>query len=176
MTADEFIAWSIDRPDGKRYELVDGEIFEMASERYAHALAKACVYRRLYEAAEQVPLACDVFTDGMAVPIDASTVYEPDAALRTGPKLDPDATRYSDPVLVVEVPSPSTQALDAGSKLADYFRLPSLRHYLIVCPSRTTVIHHARLDDGMIVTRILTSGELRLDPPGLTVMVEGLFR
>ena len=175
MTADEFIAWSIDRPDGKRYELVDGEIFEMASERYRHALVKARVYRRLFEAAETAGLVCDVFTDGMAVQIDGSTVYEPDAAIRIGPNLDADATRYCDPILVAEILSPSTQGLDASFKLADYFKLPSLRHYLIVRPSRPTVIHHARQDDGTIATRILTSGELTLDPPGLRIGVASLF-
>ena len=175
MSADEFVAWSIDRPDGKRYELVDGEVFEMASERYGHARVKGNVFFRLRQAVEAAGVPCDVMPDGMAVRISATTVYEPDAALRIGPPIDGTATSYNDPLLVVEVLSPSTRALDAGLKLTDYFTLPGLHHYLIVRPDRPTVIHHARLPDATIQTRILTNGELALEPPGLVLNVEALF-
>ena len=131
MTSDEFIDWSTDRPDGKRYELMDGEVFEMASERWHNPLVKGRAYRELYRAMEAGGLAGDVVPDGMAVQISHRTVYEPDAALRIGPLLVKLATRYSDPLVVVEVLSPSTQTIDSGLKLVDYFTLPSLHHYLI---------------------------------------------
>jgi len=35
-------------------------------------------------------------------------------------------------VVVVEVLSPATQSVDFADKLADYFRVPSIQHYLIV--------------------------------------------
>ena len=70
----------------------------------------------------------------MAVEVDEHTVYEPDALVRCGPPLPPNAVKLSDPIIVVEVLSPSTSARDVGAKLADYFRLPSVRHYLIVRP------------------------------------------
>lgn len=63
----------------------------------------------------------------------------------------------------------------ARTKLADYFRLASVRHYLIVSISRRTVIHHRKLGGGEIRTRILNDGELQLDPPGLTPPVSGSF-
>jgi hypothetical protein len=58
-------------------------------------------------------------------------------------------------------------------KLEAYFRLPNLRHYLIILTDTHTVIHHRREDDGSISTRIIRDGTLHLDPPGLTVA--GLF-
>ncbi len=175
MSADDFIAWSIDRPDGKRFELVDGEIFEMASERSSHALVKARVCRCLEDAMAQASLIGSVYPDGMAVRIGAQTVYEPDAAIRLGPPLDQDATHYSDPVLVVEILSPSTRNLDVGLKLADYFTLPSLRHYLVMRTDRRAVVHHRRGEADAILTAIVTSGSLRLDPPGITLDVASLF-
>ena len=42
------------------------------------------------------------------------------------------------------------------------------------CPQVRTGVHH-RDDSGAIATRILHQGSLRLDPPGLTVMVADLF-
>ncbi len=38
------------------------------------------------------------------------------------------------PLIVVEVLSPSTQSFDLGGKLQGYFALPSLRHYIILDP------------------------------------------
>jgi Uma2 family endonuclease len=173
MTADEFIAWAMEQPEGRHYELAAGEVVAMAAERSAHALTKSHVWRRLTEAVEAAGLACDVYPDGMAVEIDAATVYEPDALVRCGPRLDDDAVKLNDPVIVVEVLSPSTRARDAGAKLADYFRLPSVRHYLIVRTEDRVIIHHARNEDGTILTRIVREGAIHLDPPG--IMVTGLF-
>ena len=177
MTTEEFIAWSCDRPPpgGKRFELDDGEMYEMGPERSIHVQVKANIYFQLRLAIEAAGLSCDVYADGMAVRVDDATVYEPDAALRTGPPLDPEALIYDDPVIVVEVLSPSTQSLDVGQKLAGYFTLPSLRHYLIVRPDKPTVTHHARTADGTIRTRIATDGQIDLDPLGLMLDVKSLF-
>ena len=68
---------------------------------------------------------------------------------------------------MVEVLSPSSLARDSGAKLEDYFRLPSVRHYLIVKTENRTIIHHARGADGIILTRIVHEGPLLLDPPGI---------
>jgi Uma2 family endonuclease len=173
MTSDEFIAWAMEQPEGHRYELVAGEVVGMAPERSAHALTKFHIARRLAEAVERDGLACDVYPDGMAVEIDATTTYEPDALVRCGAVPSPDTIKLNDPVIVVEVLSPSTRARDSGAKLVDYFRLPSVHHYLIVRTEDRAIIHHARNADGTILTRIVREGTLLLDPPGLTVT--GLF-
>ena len=46
--------------------------------------------------------------------------------------------------------SPSTHKVDTTQKLADYFRIPSVMHYLIVNTSRRAVVHHERGSDGAI--------------------------
>ena len=99
----------------------------------------------------------------------------PDATVRCGPPLEDDTVEFSDPVVVVEVLSPSTRARDAGAKLADYFRLPSARHYLLLRTDTRSAIHHARDADGVITTAIVTEGELRLDPPGIAIALEAVF-
>lgn len=52
---------------------------------------------------------------------------------------------------------------------ADYFRLPSIRHYLIVRTEDKTIIHHARNADGTILTRIVQGGPIELAPPGIVL-------
>ena len=60
--------------------------------------------------------------------------------------MEEDAVAASHPVVVVEVLSPSTQENDTGAKLADYFQVASIRHNLIVHPTKRTVIHHRRAE------------------------------
>jgi Uma2 family endonuclease len=167
MTADEFIAWAMERPEGQRYELVAGEVFAMAPQRSGHALAAFQVARRLANAVETAGLPCTVYADGMSVEVDATTVYEPDAMVRCGAALPYGATKVTDPLVVVEVLSPSTRAVDTGLKLGDYFRIPSLRHYLILRVETRTITHHQRDEAGAILTRLVRDGRLTLDPPGI---------
>jgi Uma2 family endonuclease len=75
----------------------------------------------------------------------------------------------------VEVLSPSTSATDRAWKRQEYFRLPSLRHYLIVWADKQQITHHRRGDDDAIETRAVIGGEKRLDPPGITVRVEDIY-
>jgi len=167
LTVDTFLAWAIEQPEGGRFELVAGEVVAMAPERAAHARLKARIWRALSDAIEAAGLDCEALPDGMTVKIDEHTAYEPDAIVRCGDRLADDALLVPEPLIVVEVLSPSTRARDAGAKLADYFRLPSLRHYLLVQTERPSVIHHRRGDGDEISTRIVTTGALDLDPPGL---------
>lgn len=147
----------------------------MAPERLRHALTKHLIVRRLAEAIERHGLNCQAYPDGMAVRIDAKTVYEPDAAVRCGDPLDMDTVIYFDPVIVVEIASPSTKAIDGTTKLIDYFYIPSVQDYLIVDPTRLAVVHHRRRSEQEISTHIRTDGALRLDPPGLTLDIAALF-
>ena len=170
MTTDEFIARAMEQPEGQHDELAAGEVFPMAPERGGHALAN---WRRLTEEIEAAGCPCDAFPDGMTVSIDAATVNEPDVLVRYGSRV-PDATmRLDDPVIVVEVLSPSTRSGESGAKLIDYVRLPSVHHHLIVRIEDQAVIHHARNEDGTILTRIVGGETLHLDPPG--IIVSGLF-
>jgi Uma2 family endonuclease len=75
----------------------------------------------------------------------------------------------------VEVLSPSTSANDRGFKFGEYFRLNSLRHYLIVWPDRPKVAHHRRDDDGKISTEVVTQGPIRLNPPDVTIQLEDVY-
>lgn len=109
----------------------------------------------------------------MPVRVDAETLYEPDALVRCGPRIGDNETVITDPLIVIEVGSPSSRKGDSGSKLQDYFRIPAVRHYLIVKTENQAIIHHRRDEAGEIATHVIRDGVLQLDPPGLTVT--GLF-
>jgi Uma2 family endonuclease len=174
MTVEEFVDWAMAQPEG-RFELVDGTVVAMAPERAAHARLKARIWRALDDQIRERSLACEALPDGMTVKIDEHTAYEPDAQVHCGEVLADEVVIVPASVIVVEVLSPSTASRDTGAKLADYFRMPSLRHYLIVRTDRPTVIHHRRGDGELIETRVVTAGALSLDPPGITLDLDRIY-
>ena len=177
MTADEFFAWSEGLPDEERYELVEGEPVRLQSERIRHAETKFAAVTALKAALRTADaLDCHAFIDGVSVRIDEHTVREPDALIHCGP-YDPEDIFATNPVVVIEVASPSTFQTDATRKLLDYFVVSSICHYLILAPEQGRVVHHRRSPvEGEILTRILgREATVDLSPPGLVVSVEALL-
>jgi Uma2 family endonuclease len=172
LTRDEFRRWV--EGQTQRYERVAGEPVAMSPERVIHARLKMRVWAALDRAIRDANLECEALGDGITVEIDDETDYEPDAIVNCGPRLDPDAIAATNPVIVVEVLSPSTQSIDSSEKLADYFRVPSIRHYLIVRAKRREIIHHAR-SGADIVSRPINIGSIRLDPPGISIDVAEIY-
>ena len=118
---------------------------------------------------------CEALIDGVGVQVDDRTIYEPDVMVRCGPYAPGEAVKVNDPLVVVEVISPSTGSIDTSVKLEGYFSLPSVRHYLIVNPRSRVVTHHRRDEEGAIAVRLLRDGILTLDPPGIEIAVPDLF-
>lgn len=173
MTVDEYLAWAEENPG--RYELVDGKVWAMSPERTSHARVKYRAQRNLEAGIARAGLSCEMLPDGMTVRINDHTAYEPDALVYCGPRNPAASVEVSAPVIVVEVLSRSTRRHDVVGKLADYFKVASIQHYLIVDADREIVLHHRRGEADAIDTRILGSGTLRLDPPGLELAVTDLF-
>src|SRR5688572_24031937 len=123
MNVSEFLGWAERSPEGKRYELINGAPVAMAPEREGHAAAKLSVAIALVSAIRRAVLPCFALPDGMTVPIDEQTAYEPDALVYCGKRAPRDSTVVPNPVIIVEVASPSTRHIDAGVKLAGYFKV-----------------------------------------------------
>jgi Uma2 family endonuclease len=172
LTREEFRRWTEGRTE--RYERIVGEPVAMSPERAVHARLKTRVWQALDRAIRSAGLDCEAFGDGITIEADEETDYEPDAVVNCGPRLDPDAIAATNPVIVVEVLSPSTQSIDSSDKLADYFRVASIQHYLIVRSKRREVIHHAR--SGMeIVSRAINIGPIHMEPPGISIDVAEIY-
>jgi Uma2 family endonuclease len=174
MTVDEYLVWTEGRPG--RYELYAGAVYAMAPERAGHAEAKYAIQTALLAGIRRAGLPCHMLPDGMTVRVDQDTAHEPDALVYCGEKLPSSAVEAPNPIIVVEVLSPSTRHIDASAKLAGYFRIASVRHYLIVDPDQRLAIHHERGERDVIATRVVGEGALRLDPPGVEISIGDLFQ
>jgi Uma2 family endonuclease len=161
MTADEFLAWAEDQlPEAGKFELWDGEVvvrhgpgFE---ERSEHWDAKGAMFAELREAIKRAGLPCFVAVDGPMVRLSPNRMARPDVLVYCGPRVPRSMQEVPNPLILVEVLSPSTKKKDHGIKLQGYFTLPSLRHYLIIDPDRARLIHHRRAADDAIETEIVT--------------------
>ncbi len=175
MTADEFLAWAETLPkEAGKFELWDGEVIvkhgpagQQNAERSEHWETKFALGRALFDAVKRAGLPCYVAVDGPSVRFADDKLVEPDVLVYCGAKVPRGAIEVPNPLIVVEVLSPSTSTMDLGAKLQGYLALPSVQHYLVIDPARPLLIHHKRGTGDAIETRIASGQSLRLDPPGL---------
>ncbi len=157
MTADEFLAWN--SGDETHYELVDGELLAMTSPLEEHGTVVANFAR---VAGNQLRPPCRVVVSGaIRYSLRDDTVFEADAAVTCAP---PESGRRAllDPVVILEVASPSTERYDIEQKLARYRDLPSVRDIVFVYIRERRVAHYARQGDGFLVLDIIGQGMVRL--------------
>lgn len=174
MTATEFIAWSALQGD-RVFELENGTVIKLASETARHALTKHAVAKALEAGIVNAGIDCRVFPDGMQILVDDNTVRLPDAAVQCSP-IDMNTTTLNDPVILVEVVSPSSIYRDEKHKLLEYFLIPSVQHYLMIAPEDRHIVHFRRTDEpNKIDTTFVSSGLIDLSPPGISISVEDVF-
>ena len=87
----------------------------MSPERAEHIRVKSRIWAGLDRAIQQAGLDCEAIADGITIEVDDDTDYEPDAVVNCGPKLPPDATAASNPVVVVAVLSPAPKSISGKS-------------------------------------------------------------
>jgi Uma2 family endonuclease len=173
MTASEFLLWSQHQPE--RWELLDGIPTAMSPERVIHGDTKYRAARAFDDAIAKARAPCRFVLDSAAVRIDARNSYQPDVLVYCGEPVAGDVVEVPNPVIVVEVLSPGNAMTDLRDKLRGYFRVFSIQHYLIIDPDKRLVIHHARGQDDVVETRIVSEGTIALDPPGLMLSIADFF-
>jgi Uma2 family endonuclease len=136
MTVDEFLAW--DDGTDTRYELADGVIRAMAPPAGPHRTIVVNVSGTLYNALSGRPPCRGEAEAGLR--IDAQTMWQADLAVTCQPA----AREIVDPLLVIEVLSPTTRTHDLGQKLVDYKTLPTVGEIWMVDSERRWVQHWRR--------------------------------
>jgi Uma2 family endonuclease len=118
-TVEDFLAFESE--ERERYEFVDGVVRMMTGASAAHSAIKGNVFVELRAALRSGP--CRVDVDDLKV-VTASAVMYPDVLVICRP-ISPDDDRVSDPTVVVEVLSPTTQRHDRIGKWREYQRILS---------------------------------------------------
>jgi Uma2 family endonuclease len=133
----------------QRCEYVAGEVFAMAGGSEEHNLIVANVVRELGNQLKGRP--CRVYPSDMKVHIATAEVGAyPDVMVICGERDFHDGRRdvVTNPTLIVEVLSDSTEAYDRGDKFRYYRSLPSLQAYLLLSQDRIQAELFLRQSDG----------------------------
>ena len=171
-TLEEFRAWHERQPDV--WEFIDG-VPEAHGAGLHGAHADQEQRRTSCSATLSIRTGCRALVDGAIIEVEGSSLI-PDVVV-TCSQLDFTTPRVDDPIIIVEVLSPSNEKDDTGRKLALYLKIPSLRHYLVIDQDRRQIVHHQRRDDlgGAFLTTIAPPDPLRLDPPGIEISLAALY-
>lgn len=143
MSQFEFFTWQ--DKHAERYELVGGRPRLMTGATKRHDRLVVNALSAFATKLRGGP--CRPMTDDIAVPTPGGNVRRPDLTVECGEFQDSDV-QTSEPVLVLEVLSPSTVDVDRFVKLEEYKRLASLRHILIADAFKAHVLAYSRTDDG----------------------------
>ena len=171
---DEYLD-ALKRSDVK-LEYCDGEIYAMAGGTLAHAALSARMIRII---GSQLSTGCEVFTSDAKVRIDETDLTTfPDASVVCGEirKSPLDAHALSNPTLLVEVTSKSTEDYDRSAKLSHYRQIPSLQAILLVShrSARVTVVRRGIADWEEYECR---SGEIvELTQPQLRFSIDEVYQ
>ena len=134
-------------PDAEivRSEYINGKIIGRSSSNLSHNLITGNIVAGLYTRLKN--RGCFVFANEMRVSIPAANSYfYPDVGIVCDePRFEDDVFDILlNPIVVVEVLSPSTEAYDRGDKFAHYRQLQSLQEYILVSQDKVRVEHYAR--------------------------------
>jgi Uma2 family endonuclease len=173
MTAEAFLAW--DATQSVKHEFVRGEVFAMAGVHEAHAIVSGNLYTALRQHLKGSP--CRTFFADMKLRVEAADAFfYPDVLVTCSAADAADPLIKREPVLVVEVLSPSTAAYDRGEKFAGYRALPSLQEYLLVDPAARRCDLYRKGADGLWVLHPgMHEGGVELASVGLALDGERLW-
>ena len=174
-TYDEYLAF--ERSANTRHEFFDGEIYAMAGGTPTHAAISVNVSSLLRE--QLRGRGCQAYSSDLRIRVlETGLATYPDVTVVCGQReLDPeDRNTITNPVLLVEVLSPSSAAYDRGEKLEHYKRIPSLREVVLVAHDERLIEVWQRAGDGAWSRREARRGSLTLASVPCTLAVDEVYR
>jgi len=175
-TVEEYFAF--DAEQEARWEYDHGEVFMMAGATREHTRISGNTYFafRLHFRERD----CEVYSSEMRVRVYASDRYTyPDIVAVCGEQ-DYDETTHTlnNPLVVIEVSSPSTELYDRTRKLFQYQRCPSLQEYVLIAQREPRIESYTRQPNGSWVHRWVEglASSLLLESIGCALLLSDVYR
>ena len=177
LTEAEYLAIERDAVDGKS-EFYDGEMFAMSGGTRWHSKIGTNVTGEFRDKLRRHR--CQPFNAELRVRVDETGLYTyPDLSVVCGEPTFVDDTMdtLTNPTLIVEVLSESTESYDRGKKFQHYQQIPSLKEYLLVSQDDPRIEQFVRQDDGGWLLRETLGLKSRLKLPslGITISLAEIF-
>lgn len=159
-----------------KHEFLNGEVYAMAGASDRHHRISLNLAKRLDDHLEDS--SCQVFMAEMKLKADAKTFYYPDVFVACDQ--NPESEYYrEEPILIVEVVSPSTRQTDRREKLRVYQQIPTVQEYVIIEQDKMLIEIHRRQPDGRWITYFYNEGDLdeqiEFEAVGLSLNLEEIY-
>ena len=147
MTEEEYLAF--ERASDERHEFVDGRVYAMAGASLVHGRIIQNTSGRLFNQLLGGP--CEANTNDLRVRVSATRMNTyPDIVVICGERqlMDDYLDTLLNPVVLIEVLSPSTEHHDRSTKLVNYQEIESLQEYVLITQDTPRVDLSRRQEDG----------------------------
>ncbi len=174
MSYAEYVAF--ERTAASKHEWVNGEVFAMAGGSPEHARLAGMLSQLLGN--QLVPQGCRVYSSDLRVRVAATgRATYPDVTVVCG-RSERDADdddAVTNPTLIVEVLSPTTEQNDRGEKWQHYRRIPSLQAYVLVDSLDERVEVYTRSAEGWLLRDVGRGQAIDLGVHGARLDVDALY-
>jgi len=176
LTPEQYL--EIERKAEYKSEYYGGEMFAMSGARRAHNVISMNIGSGLHSQLRR--RRCEVYQSDMRVRVNPTGLYTyPDVVVVCGEPQFADETMDNlvNPVVLVEVLSPSTEAYDRGRKFEHYRKIESLRQYILVASDRMSVELYTRQESGqwLLSSAAEPGQEMDLDSIDCRLRVEDIY-
>jgi len=154
-------------------EYYGGQIYAMAGASMEHVRICGNIFAELHIALRPRP--CEVFANDLRLCTDPDGLYTyPDLLVVCGQPLltDSHMDTVTNPTLIIEVLSDSTEKYDRGAKFAHYRQIESLSEYVLVSQHAPIVEQYVRQDNGKWLYSSITGLEASVEFPSISCMLE----
>ncbi len=177
MTVAEFLDWEGDDTD-RKFELVDGEPSAMAPASGTHGTMQITIGSILRAHLRAHRPGCRVAAEPGIVPRvrAAANLRIPDLAITCVPN-EPTERALPDPILIIEILSPSNEA-ETRQNVWAYASIPSVREILLVRSTEIAAELFRRQADGNWPEEpqsVENAGELRLESVGFRAPLSAFY-
>jgi Uma2 family endonuclease len=163
-----------EREGAVRHEYVQGEVYEFAGASDRHNRIAGNIYARLSTHLGEGP--CEPFISDMKIRVSPDVFYYPDVVV-TCDAPGGDAYFRTEPRLIVEVISPSTERVDRHEKMVAYKSVPSLQEYVLVMQDEMRVEIYRRKDkEWKVLTFTGAEEQLQFASVDLSMSVSEIYR
>ena len=130
-------------------EYIEGEVYAMAGASDNHNRVAGNLFNLLSNHLRNS--SCEPFFGDIKVRVTKTVYYYPDVLVSCEENPE-DPYFRNEPILIIEVTSPSTESIDRREKLLFYQQMPSVQEYVVVDQHKMNVEVHRRQPNGGWIT------------------------
>ena len=173
MSAEEYLAWEPTQEE--RYEYWDGEVVAMSGGTRNHNRITFNFSKLLDDALVDRP--CEMYMADVKVQVQRGQKYFYPDVVVTCDDRDNDPQLVQFPSLIIEVLSPSTEAIDRGTKFAKYRQFSTLKEYVLVQVEQPGVeVFRRNQQEQWVLSEYGLGDSLKLESVGVEIAIADLYR